>query len=311
MADNTNAVVKFIRNDTIQERIENLLADRAAQFTTSLITAVNSNDRLAKCKPDTVLNAALTAASMNLPINQNLGFAALVPYGNECQFQMMVKGFVQLAQRSGRYRTISAAPVYEGQLTSNDPLRGITFDWTIKPEPGATPIGFVAFFELLNGFEKTLYMTMDEVKAHGKRYSKTFNNGPWKDNFEAMALKTVLKLLISRFGPMSTEMETAIQSDQAVISDKGRKYIDHDEMAGERASEDEEAAIIDANMPPEGEQVTTPTPATPKPPAKPKDDKPQKSVAERGKEFAEKGKAANAAKNKSGQAELPTDDTDT
>lgn len=253
----TNAltVQQYINNDSVQVRISRLLDKRASQFTTSLITAVNANERLAKCKPETVLNAALTAASMNLPINQNLGFAALVPYGNECQFQMMVKGFIQLAQRSGRYRTISASAVYEGQLTSNDPLRGITFDWSVTPKEDAEPIGYVAYFELLNGFEKTLYMSLEEVTAHGKRYSKTFKNGPWQDNFEAMALKTVLKLLISRFGPMSTEMETAIESDQAVITDTGRKYVDHDDMDGVKADDDKKQSIIDANTQDDDDEV--------------------------------------------------------
>jgi recombination protein RecT len=223
-----NEVQKFIRNDTIQKRIEDLLDRRASSFTTSLITAVNSNERLSKCKPETVLNAALTAASLDLPINSTLGFAALVPYGNECQFQIMTRGLIQLAQRSGQYRTISATPVYEGQLISEDPLKGYVWDWTTKPTANEKPIGYAAYFELLTGFNKTLYMDIDTVTAHGKRYSKTFTKGPWSDNFEAMATKTVLKLLISRFGPMSTDpqMQQAIESDQAVISDEGRKYVD-------------------------------------------------------------------------------------
>lgn len=241
-----NEVAKFIRNDTIQKRIEDLLDKRASQFTTSLITIVNSNDRLAKCKPDTVLNAALTAASMDLPLNQNLGFAYIIPYGTEAQFQMGWKGYVQLAQRSGKYRTISSTPVYEGQLISIDPLKGMVWDWS-KPSAG-TPVGYAAFFELLNGFEKTLYMDMDTMTEHAKRYSKSYTSGPWKDDFDKMAMKTVLKLLINRFGPMSTEMQAAIESDQAVITDNGqRRYVDVDELESEKATEDQKQAIIDAN----------------------------------------------------------------
>lgn len=258
-----NEVQKFLRNDSIQKRIEDLLDKRAGQFTTSLLTAVNSNARLANCKPETVLNAALTAASLDLPINSNLGFAAIVPYGSEAQFQMMWRGFVQLAQRSGKYKTISAAPVYDGQIVSNDPLRGITFDWTV-PAKGE-PVGYVAYFELLNGFEKTSYMSVEDVTKHGKKYSKSFNSGPWKDNFEAMALKTVLKLLISRFGPMSTEMQSAIESDQAVITDSGVKYVDNQALEDERASADQKAAIIkaqqDAAAPESQETVYTDAPA--------------------------------------------------
>lgn len=245
MADQ-NQLVKFIRNETIQNRIEQLLDKRASQFTTSLITIANTNNKIAECRPDTVLNAALTAASMDLPLNPNLGFAYIVPYGNEAQFQMGWKGYVQLAQRSGRYKTISTTPVYEGQLVSNDPLRGIVFDWT-KPSDGE-PVGYVAYFELLNGFEKTLFMSASEMRKHATRYSKSFNNGPWKTDYDKMAMKTVLKLLINRFGPMSTEMEQAIVNDQAVITDDGRKYVDNDpDLDGEKATDDEKQAIIDAN----------------------------------------------------------------
>lgn len=254
-----NQVTKFIRNDTIQNRIESLLDKRAGQFTTSLITAVNSSDKLAQCKPETVLNAALTAASMDLPINQNLGFAALVPYGNECQFQLQYKGYIQLAQRSGKYKTISATEVYEGQLVSNDPLKGIVFDWSKKPKSDDEPIGYAAFFELLNGFEKTFYMTRDEVEAHAARYSKAYQwdknpkntrgaNSPWSTNFDAMAKKTVIKLLISTYGPQSTEMQSAIEYDQAVIDDKGKRYIDNDQLEEEKATDNEKQAIIEANQ---------------------------------------------------------------
>lgn len=245
-----NQLTKFIRNDSVQARINSLLDKRASQFTTSLITIANTNNKIAQCRPDTVLNAALTAASMDLPLNPNLGFAYIVPYGNEAQFQMGWKGYVQLAQRSGRYKTISTTPVYDGQVVSNDPLRGIVFDWS-KPSEG-DPVGYVAYFELLNGFEKTLYMSADDMRKHATRYSKSFNNGPWKTDYDKMAMKTVLKLLINRFGPMSTELEQAIVNDQAVISDDGRKYVDNDsDLEGEKGTDDQKRAIIDANQAPD------------------------------------------------------------
>lgn len=240
------ALVKFVNDDSVQARVKKLLDRRASQFTTSLITIANSNDKIAKCKPSTVVNAALTAASMDLPINQNLGFAYIIPYGSEAQFQMGWKGFIQLAQRSGKYQTIAATPVFEGQIKTNDPLRGMEFDWSVKPEKGVNPAGYAAFFRLTNGFEKTLYMSMEEMKAHAERYSKSYKTGPWKDNFEAMAQKTVLKLLISRFGPMSTEIERALDSDQAVIDDKGRRYVDND-LDDVGADDDKKNAIIDAH----------------------------------------------------------------
>lgn len=251
-----NQLARFIRNDSVQQRINSLLDKRASQFTTSLITIANTNNKIAQCEPSTVLNAALTAASMDLPLNPNLGFAYIVPYGREAQFQMGWKGYVQLAQRSGRYKTISAAPVYEGQLVSNDPLKGITFDWSVK-ETGA-PVGYVAYFELLNGFEKTLYMSAEQMEKHAKRYSKAFTSGPWKTDYDKMAMKTVLKLLINRFGPMSTELEQAMVSDQAVLGDTGPKYVDNgDDLDDVKATEDKKAAIIAANTD-EGEVVDPP-----------------------------------------------------
>lgn len=236
-----NEVQAYLRNPTIQGRISELLDKRAGQFTTSLVSAINANKALANCKPETVLNAALTAASMDLPINPGLGFSAIVPYGQEAQFQIMWRGFVQLAQRSGLYQTLSVTEVYDGQLIDEDPLLGYRFDW--KKRTGDEVIGYAAFFRLLNGFEKTLYMTRDEVETHAKRFSKTYQRGQgiWKEDFDAMARKTVLKRLISQFGPMSTELQTAVERDQSVIKDTGAVYVDN-------LSEDEqqEQKAIDA-----------------------------------------------------------------
>jgi recombination protein RecT len=256
----TNALTKFVRDDNVQGRIESLLQERAPQFTTSLITAVNNNYMLQQCEPETVVSAALTAASMDLLINPNLGFAALVPYKvgrtgkYQCQFQIMWKGFVQLAQRSGRYKTIAATPVYAGQLVSNDPLRGIVFDWSVKPKKDAEPIGYAAYFELLNGFEKTLYMTHHQVMDHGKKYSQSYkkdirdkkSDSLWSKDFDNMALKTVVKQLISKFGPMSTSIEKALESDQAILNGEKRIYIDNDELEAEKATEEGKDAIIAA-----------------------------------------------------------------
>lgn len=249
-------VQKYIRNESIQKRIEELLKNRASQFTTSLISVINSNTLLAECKPETVLNAALTAAALDLPINQNLGFAYIIPYKNrgvyEAQFQMGWKGFVQLAQRSGRYKTISATPVYAGQLISTDPLKGFVWDWS-KPADGE-PVGYAAYFELLNGFEKTLYMTKDEIETHAGRYSQAYKSrgnssfkSPWETDFDLMAQKTVIKLLISRFGPLSTAMEKALESDQAVITDATPVYVDNSELADVGADEEKKNEIIAAH----------------------------------------------------------------
>jgi recombination protein RecT len=233
-----NEVQKFIKNPSIQQTIEDRLKERAGQFTTSLLSVVNNNKLLAECKPETVLQAAMTAASMDLPINQNLGFAYIIAYKNkgvyEAQFQMGARGFKQLAQRTGQYRFINDSDVREGEIRSRDRLSGsIVFTWENDSAKRAKLpiIGYVSYFELLNGFSSTLYMSVDEVKAHAKRYSQSFKSGfgPWSDNFEAMALKTVTKLNISKNGPLSTEMQKAIEADQAIINGDTIQYVDADD----------------------------------------------------------------------------------
>jgi recombination protein RecT len=135
----------------------------------------------------------------------------------EAQFQIGYKGYIQLAQRSGQFKTIAATPIYEGQLLSSNPLEGFEFDFERKSSD--TVIGYAGKFKLLNGFEKTLYMTKEDLEKHGKQYSQTFKKGfgLWKDNFDAMATKTVLKLLLSKYAPLSIDMQRAIISDSSVI----------------------------------------------------------------------------------------------
>lgn len=231
MANTNLLITQYIRQDEVRTRLNDLLGKRAPQFITSLVAASNANKALNDCKPKSVVSAALIAASMDLPINQNLGFAYLIPYtlnkgkkGEEtvCQFQMGYKGFIQLAQRSGFYKTINASEVKEGEIVNFDRLSGeIDFQWIENQteREKAPTVGFVAYFRLLNGFEKSLYMTVDELNAHAKKYSKNFakyGSGLWNDDFDSMAKKTVLKLLISKFGPLNTLLQKAIQEDQTV-----------------------------------------------------------------------------------------------
>ncbi len=167
------------------------------------------------------------ATTLNLPIQNSLGFAYIVPYNNrrerkiEAQFQIGYKGLIQLAQRSGQFKRLVSVPVYTKQLLKEDPINGFEFDWSVKPEKDEIPIGYYAYFRLLNDFSAELYMTNEDLIAHAKRYSQTFkqNKGVWADNFEAMALKTVTKLLLSKQAPLSVEMQQATLSDQAVIKD--------------------------------------------------------------------------------------------
>jgi recombination protein RecT len=229
---------QFFQQDVVKRKFEELLGKRASAFMTSVLQIVSNNAYLQNASPQSVFNAACVAATLDLPINNNLGFAYIVPYGKDAQFQMGYRGFIQLAQRSGQFKTISASPIYAGQLVEENPLTGFIFDFKVAKT--GTPIGYAAYFELLNGFQKTFYMTTDELKAHGLRFSQTFKRGSglWKDDFESMALKTVLKLLLSKFAPLSVEMQKAVITDQGVIenpdtldvaySDNTEPEIDHE-----------------------------------------------------------------------------------
>lgn len=226
------ALKQFFDKEQVQSKFKELLGTKAAGFITSVLQVVQSNESLKDADPATILNAAATAAILDLPINNNLGFAYIVPFKGQAQFQMGYKGFIQLAQRSGQFLTISATPIYNGQIKEANPLTGYTFDFTVKAE--GLPIGYAAYFKLLNGFEKTIYMTVDELKKHGTSYSQTFKKGfgLWKDNFDAMAQKTVIKLLLSKFAPLSIEMTRAVIADQAVVNDvetQDVSYVDNGE----------------------------------------------------------------------------------
>ena len=232
----------FFDRPVVQEKLKELVGKNAPAFATSVLQIVNSNSMLVNADPQTVFSAACMAATLNLPINNNLGFAYIVPFKNnktntiEAQFQLGYKGFIQLAQRSGQFSRIAATPVYEGQLLSANPLLGYEFDWSVKPS--GSPIGYVAFFKLINGFTAELYMSKEEVMKHANKYSQTAKKGfgVWKDQFEAMALKTVLKLLLSKQAPLSIEMQTAQLADQAIVRDVETNdfdYIDHSESVAD------------------------------------------------------------------------------
>lgn len=222
--------ITLLNQDNVKQKFKEILGNKSAAFITSVLGVVNQSELLKKATPDSVYMAAMMAAALDLPINPNLGFAYIIPYNSRdnngnyisvAQFQMGYRGFIQLAQRSGQYKTISATPVYEGQLTEQDPLKGFVFDWTAKKSDRIT--GYAAYFSLVNGFEKTLYMTVEALQSHGSKYSKTYSkeSSKWKTDFEAMALKTVTKLLISKYGPLSVDiqMQKAVTADQAVIHD--------------------------------------------------------------------------------------------
>ena len=206
--------------DSVRSRFNEMLGKKSAGFISSVLSSVASNNNLAKCDPASVVASAAIAASMDLPVNPSLGMAHIVPYNGVAQFQMGWKGYVQLAMRSGQYKTLNAAIVREGQIKSHNPFTGeIELNiGVIKPD--APVVGYMLYFKLVNGYEKYFYMTLDECMAHGKKYSQSFKKGfgQWAENFDAMALKTVVKLGLSKYGILSLDMQNAISSDERDVT---------------------------------------------------------------------------------------------
>lgn len=209
-------VKEIFGRESVMKNLRAMLGSKAQGFATSVLSAVNNNRLLQSADPESIYTSAMVAASLDLPINPNLGFAAIVPYGRAAQFQIMTRGIIQLAIRSGQYSRITNSIVYEGQLVKQDPFTDdYEFDFNAKKSDKVT--GYVAYFRTVGGFEKFFYMTKEEVEAHGRKYSKSFSSGVWKSDFDSMALKTVLKLLLSKFGILSVEMQRAITLDQAEV----------------------------------------------------------------------------------------------
>lgn len=201
-----------------KNKFNEMLGKKAAGFMSSIIAVANNNKLLAKAEPSTVIGAAAQAAMLDLPINQSLGFAYIVPYKGAAQFQLGYKGYIQLAQRSGQYVDIGAKTVFEGELEYENRLLD---KFKFGERTGDKVIGYLAYFRLTNGFEKMLFMELDEMIAHAKKYSKGYSGGTDKwglADFNTMAEKTVLKRLLSKYGPLSIE---SIQMSQALSNDGG------------------------------------------------------------------------------------------
>lgn len=216
-----NRLEFLLKQPNIQERFNQMLGKKAAGFMSSIISAYKANKALSECEPMSVISSAAIAAQLDLPINNNLGFAYIIPYKGQAQFQMGYKGFVQLGMRSGQYKTMNVSEVYEGEIVSHNPFTG-EMEFKVS-EKRDKVVGYVFYFKLLNGFEKYFYMSKSEVEKHAKRYSKSYQKGEgkWVDLFDEMAKKTVTKLGLSKWGVLSIEMQQAIQSDDGVISEDG------------------------------------------------------------------------------------------
>jgi recombination protein RecT len=239
-------VKALFAKDEVKSKFQEMMGKRAASFITSVLQITSQNEMLSTADPVTIYQSAAVAATLDLPLNNNLGFAYIVPYNSKqkdgswkvvAQFQIGAKGFKQLALRSGQFKKINDTDVREGELKHYDRLTGeIEFEWIqdVKERLSRPIIGYASYFKLLNGFEKTYYMTVDELKDHGLKFSQTFKKGfgLWKDDFDGMARKTVIKLNLSKNAPLSVEMQRAVITDQAVVNDaetEDVEYVDNDE----------------------------------------------------------------------------------
>lgn len=217
------ALKNALNAPSVKAKFEEMLGKRASQFMTSITSVVTNNTLLQKADINSIIMGAATAASMDLPLNSNLGYAALVPYrgkdGCIAQFQVMVKGWTELFLRSGQCKSIICETVYDGQLVSKNKFTGeYVFDEDAKKSDKV--IGYMAYFKLTNGFEKYEYMTQEEIDAHANKNSQSYRQGvgPWKEFPEQMAQKTVLKKLITKYAPKSIEMQRAVIFDQSVVT---------------------------------------------------------------------------------------------
>lgn len=223
MATNNLPQLKASLNaPSVKAKFEEMLGKRAPQFMTSITSVVGNNALLQKADVNSIIMGAATAASMDLPLNPNLGYAALVPFNSKegcfAQLQIQVKGWVELFLRSGQCQNIICETVYEGQLVKKNKFTGeYVFDEDAKKSDKV--VGYMAYFKLSNGFEKYEYMTTEEIKAHAQKFSQTYRKGigPWKDMLEQMSQKTVLKRLLTKWAPKSIEMQQMAMFDQAVV----------------------------------------------------------------------------------------------
>lgn len=268
----------LMNTPAMKKKFTDILHEKSDSFMGSLMALVGGDNYLSQAEPMTIIASALKAATMDLPIDKNLGYAYVVPFNrsekvgnkwvkhNEAQFILGYKGYIQLAQRSGQYKALNALAIYDGQLIDWNPLtEEFTFDYKAKVSDEV--IGYVGFFELLNGFKKTVYWTKQEIESHriknAKGYDKEKLSGAWVDNYDSMAIKTVLRNMLSKWGLLSVEMQSAITSDEKVFRvDENNDLIEETDLSdmeplnqdlkeAERVEESEDIeTLFDTSNPP-------------------------------------------------------------
>lgn len=222
--------ITLLQDEKVSIKFEKLLWTRSQQFLSSIISIISQNDTLKNADPTSVYLCAMAAAALDLPIGP-MWFAYIIPFRKWdqmlAQFQVWYKWLIQLALRSWQFKTISACSVYKWQIWKYDPLKWIEFNRDNKQSEEV--IWYAAYFSLINWFEKTLYMTTEDLKNHWVKFSQTFKKWfwLWKDDFDSMAIKTVLKLLIWKYAPLSIQMQQAIVTDQWLIKNEEMTEIEY------------------------------------------------------------------------------------
>lgn len=233
----------MLENTRTQEYLTNVLGEKKQTFVSNMVALVSSNKALSECDPSTIMFSCLKATALSLPLDPSLGLAWVLPYKDNknnttvATFQLGAKAYIQLALRTAQYRKINVRDVREGEIVGEDFVSGeMQFKKLEKDRSKAKVVGYVAMFELINGFSKQLYMSVEELDAHAKRFSQTYRKGYglWSDKEmrPAMMEKTILKRLLSKYGVLSVEMEQAIKSDSAVLGENDAvRYIDNEDNA--------------------------------------------------------------------------------
>lgn len=274
------SLTAYLTNDAVKNQINKVVGGKnGTRFVSSIVSAVQTTPALQECTNNSILNAALLGEALGLSPSPQLGQFYMVPFKNnkknckEAQFQLGYKGYIQLAIRSGYYKKLNVLPIKEGELIRYDPLNeelevDLIEDDILREE--AETIGYYAMFEYENGFRKTLYWSKKKMQAHADKYSSAYSlkiagdiaqgkipekdmwkySSFWYKDFDAMAMKTMLRQLISKWGIMSIDMQNAFDKDMAVIHEDGTaEYVDNSEDSNEEVVADQELNEVESAVP--------------------------------------------------------------
>lgn len=259
-------IKKYVSDESVKKRFTEMLGKRGGAFLNSIINVVRGSKALQNCTPDSIMSAAVVAATLNLPIDPALGQAAIVPYGGNAVFQIMYKGVTQLCIRSGQYATIHCSEIYKDELKSYNPITGVVKfhdpdTYKMRDSGKGEVVGHYAYFKLVPGFEKSDFMTVKQVMAHAEKYSKAYQydlrqkkkDSPWSINPIQMGNKTILLRLLKKYGVMSIEMQDAIVRDNSfeAAEEKAKKQID-----SEQGSEPVDAEFEEKSEAPDEKPLT-------------------------------------------------------